>query len=50
MKTYNFKKNANGEITGKFAAKDTNGGAFNGLSVVGAFPEYQESAFVITVR
>ena len=41
---------SDGVITGTFAAKDANGGAFNGLTLVGAFPEYKESAFVITVR
>ena len=41
---------SDGVITGTFSAKDANGGAFNGLTLVGAFPEYKESAFVITVR
>ena len=41
---------ANGEITGTFAAKDANGGAFNGLTLVGEFPDFKESAFVVVVR
>ena len=40
----------NGQITGTFAAADANGGAFNGLSVVGNFPDYIPSAFVLTIR
>ena len=40
----------NGQITGTFAAADANGGAFNGLSVVGEFPDYIPSAFVLTIR
>ena len=41
---------ANGQITGTFAAADANGGAFNGLSVVGEFPDYVPEAFVLVVR
>ena len=41
---------ANGQITGTFAAADANGGAFNGLSVVGEFPDYVPEAFVLTFR
>ncbi len=41
---------ANGQITGTFAAADANGGAFNGLSVVGEFPDYIPPAFVLTIR
>ena len=40
---------ANGEITGTFAAADANGGAFNGLTLVGDFPEYKSSGFVLIV-
>ncbi len=40
----------NGQITGTFAAADANGGAFNGLSVVGEFPDYIPPAFVLTIR
>ena len=41
---------ANGAITGTFAAKDANGGVFNGLTVVGDFPEYKRRAFMMIVR
>ena len=41
---------ANGEITGTFAAADANGGAFSGLTIVGEFPEYVPEAFVITIH
>ena len=41
---------ANGVITGTFAAADGNGGAFNGLTLVGDFPNYKSPAFVIVVR
>ena len=41
---------ANGQITGTFTAADSNGGAFNGLTVVGEFPDYVPEAFVLTFR
>ena len=41
---------ANGEIAGTFAAADANGGAFNGLTLVGDLPPYKSPAFVIIVR
>ena len=41
---------ANGEITGTFAAADANGGAFNGLTLVGGLPPYKSAAFVLVVR
>ena len=41
---------ANGVITGTFAASSASGGVFNGLTIVGDFPEYKESVFVITIR
>ncbi|MBO7687957.1 MAG: hypothetical protein J6V72_16340, partial [Kiritimatiellae bacterium] len=41
---------ANGEISGTFAAADANGGAFNGLTLVGNLPDYKSQATVITVR
>ena len=41
---------ASGVITGTFAAADSNGGAFNGLSIVGEFPDYIPEAFVLTIR
>ncbi len=40
---------ANGEITGSFAASAT-GDAFSGLSIVGEFPEFVPSAFVMVLR
>ncbi len=41
---------ANGVITGTFAAADVNGGVFNGLTVVGDFPEYKSPALMIIAR
>ncbi len=41
---------ADGVITGSFAAADANGGVFNGLSVVGDFPEFKSPAFMMIVR
>ena len=41
---------ANGEITGTFAAADANGGAFNGLTLVGELPPYKSPAFILVVR
>ena len=41
---------ANGQITGTFAAADSDGGAFNGLTIVGEFPDYVPEAFVLTFR
>ena len=41
---------ANGEISGSFAAADANGGAFNGLTLVGNLPDYKSQATVITVK
>ena len=41
---------ANGQITGTFAAADANGGAFNGLSVVGNFPDYDPPGMIIILR
>ena len=41
---------ANGEITGTFAAADGNGGAFNGLTLVGELPDYKSAAFTVIVR
>ncbi len=45
-----FEVSSNGVISGVFAAKDANGGAFNGLTLVGHFPEYKASALVFVVR
>ena len=41
---------ANGEITGTFAAANDNGGYFNGLTLVGNIPAYKSPAFTIVVR
>ena len=41
---------ANGEITGTFAAQDENGGAFNGLTLVGEFPDYVAPGTRVIVR
>jgi hypothetical protein len=41
---------ANGEISGTFAAADANGGVFNGITLVGDLPDYKSQATVITVR
>lgn len=41
---------ANGEITGTFAAQDENGGAFNGLTLVGEFPNYVAPGMVLFLR
>ena len=41
---------ANGQITGTFAAADSNGGAFNGLTLVGEFPEYDPPGMIIMLR
>ena len=35
MTRFDVTSDANGEITGTFAAADGNGGAFNGLTLVG---------------
>ena len=41
---------AAGRIAGTFAAADSTGGAFNGLTIVGEFPDYIPSGFVLVVR
>jgi hypothetical protein len=41
---------ARGEIAGTFAAADANGGAFNGLTLVGDLPPYKSPAFILVVR
>jgi hypothetical protein len=41
---------ARGEISGSFAAADANGGAFNGLTLVGDLPPYKSPAFILVVR
>ena len=41
---------ANGEISGTFAAADGNGGVFNGLTLVGDLPDYKSSSTVLFIR
>ena len=41
---------ANGVLSGTFAAADGNGGAFNGLTVVGEFPDYIPLGTTIILR
>jgi hypothetical protein len=41
---------ANGEISGTFAAVDGNGGVFNGLTLVGDLPDYKSSSTVLFIR
>ena len=47
---FDVTSDANGEITGTFKAADANGGAFNGLTLVGELPDYKSAAFVVVVR
>jgi hypothetical protein len=41
---------ANGEISGTFAAADGNGGVFNGLTLVGDLPDYKSPSTVLFIR
>ena len=41
---------ANGEVSGTFAAADGNGGAFNGLTLVGDLPEYKSVGTAIFIK
>jgi hypothetical protein len=41
---------ADGTITGTFAAADGTGGAFNGLTLVGGLPDYCAPAFLLIVK
>lgn len=47
---FDVASDSNGEITGTFAAADANGGAFNGLTLVGEFPEYDPPGMIIILR
>ena len=47
---FDVESDANGRISGTFAAADSNGGAFNGLTIVGEFPDYIPPGFVLVVR
>ena len=47
---FDVESDATGRISGTFAAADSDGGAFNGLTIVGEFPEYIPEGFVLVVR
>ena len=47
---FDVTSDANGVITGTFAAVDANGGAFNGLTLVGDLPAYVATGAMIIVR
>ena len=47
---FDVTSDANGTITGTFAAADANGGAFNGLTLVGALPAYIPTGTMVIVR
>ena len=47
---FDVASDSNGEISGTFAAADANGGAFNGLTLVGEFPEYDPLGMIIIIR
>ncbi len=47
---FDVTSDADGEITGTFAAADANGGVFNGLTIVGDFPEYKSAATMLSFR
>ena len=47
---FDVASDSNGEISGTFAAADANGGAFNGLTLVGEFPEYNPLEMIIIFR
>ena len=48
MTRFDVVSDANGVITGTFAAADSNGGAFNGLTLVGDIREF--TSFILTIR
>ena len=47
---FDVASDSNGEISGTFAAADSNGGAFNGLTLVGNFPDYDPPGMSIILR
>ena len=47
---FDVTSDANGVITGTFAAADENGGAFNGLTLVGEFPDYVARNLMIIMK
>ena len=47
---FDVTSDANGAITGTFAAASNAGGAFNGLSLVGDLPAYVATGTVLVVK
>lgn len=47
---FDVESDSRGEVSGTFAAADANGGAFNGLTLVGEFPEYDPPGMIIILR
>ena len=47
---FDVMSDADGVITGTFAAADANGGAFNGLTLVGDLPPYVATGTMVIVR
>ena len=47
---FEVKSDANGVITGTFAAADGNGGALNGFTVVGDFPANKPRGTMLVIR
>ena len=47
---FDVTSDANGTIVGTFAAADANGGAFNGLTLVGDLPAYVPTGTLMIVR
>ena len=47
---FDVTSDVNGQITGTFAAADANGGAFNGLTLVGDLPDYIPTGSMLIVR
>ena len=47
---FDVTSDANGEITGTFAAGDASGGAFNGLTLVGDMPDYVAPGAMLILR
>ena len=47
---FDVESDSRGEVSGTFAAADANGGAFNGLTLVGNFPGYDPPGMIIILR
>jgi hypothetical protein len=47
---FDVMSDANGEISGTFAAADGNGGVFNGLTLVGDLPDYKSLGTALFIR